>query len=395
MSEDLINQDSFKSTDEIWFSDNNDDSQDIKDLENNYQNSFDEPNIEEEVLNRPRVSLIGRPNVGKSTLINRIIGKREAVVQDIPGVTKDRVYYDAQWDGKEFILIDTGGWTQDSSEMMSQISTQVQKAIDESDLILFVLDFKVGITQEDQDVIKLIRKTKTPVLLVANKVDGAEAENQIGELWSLGLGEPIPVSALHGRGSGELLEKIKENLPNESKFKDTKKGPVKVAIIGKPNVGKSSLLNKLSKTNRSIVSEISGTTVDPVDEIINLNGQDWHFIDTAGIRKRFKESSGFEYYATLRTSATLERSEIILLIIESDQVIADQDRRLISQVIDSGKALVLVFNKWDLIDEDRHLELEREIASDLRNVSWAPRVNLSAKTGWHVDKINRALNISY
>ena len=395
MSEDIINQDSFKSTDELWFSDNKDDSQDIKDLENNYQNSFDEPNIEEEVLNRPRVSLIGRPNVGKSTLINRIIGRREAVVQDIPGVTKDRVYYDAQWDGKDFILIDTGGWTQDSSEMMSQISNQVQKAIDESDLILFVLDFKVGITQEDQDVIKLIRKTKTPVLLVANKVDGAEAENQIGELWSLGLGEPIPVSALHGRGSGELLEKIKEKLPNESKFNDTKKGPVKVAIIGKPNVGKSSLLNKLSKTNRSIVSEISGTTVDPVDEIINLNGQDWHFIDTAGIRKRFKESSGFEYYATLRTSATLERSEIILLIIESDQVIADQDRRLISQVIDSGKALVLVFNKWDLIDEDRHLELEREIASDLRNVSWAPRVNLSAKTGWHVDKINRALNISY
>lgn len=395
MSEEIINQDSFKSTDEIWISDNQDDSQDILDLEKDYSNEMEEESFEEIVTNRPRVSLIGRPNVGKSTLINRIIGRREAVVQDIPGVTKDRVYYDAQWDGKEFILIDTGGWTQDSSEMMNQIATQVQKAIDESDLILFVLDFQVGITQEDQDVIKLIRKTKTPVLLVANKVDGAEAENQIGELWSLGLGEPIPVSALHGRGSGELLEKIKDNLPIESKFRDTKKGPVKVAIIGKPNVGKSSLLNKLSKSNRSIVSEISGTTVDPVDEIINLNGQDWHFIDTAGIRKRFKESSGFEYYATLRTSATLERSEIILLVIESDQVIADQDRRLISQIIESGKALVLVFNKWDLIDEERHNELEREIETDLRNVSWAPRVNLSAKTGWHIDKISKALNVAY
>ena len=376
MSEEIINQDSFKSTEEFWISDNQDDSQDISDLEHDYASDIENETFQELVINRPRVSLIGRPNVGKSTLINRIIGRREAVVQDIPGVTKDRVYYDAQWDGKEFILIDTGGWTQDSSEMMNQISTQVQKAIDESDLILFVLDFQVGMTQEDQDVIKLIRKTKTPVLLVANKVDGAEAENQIGELWSLGLGEPIPVSALHGRGAGELLEKIKNNLPEESKFKDTKKGPVKVAIIGKPNVGKSSLLNKLSKSNRSIVSEISGTTVDPVDEIINLNGQEWHFIDTAGIRKRFKESSGFEYYATLRTSATLERSEIILLVIESNQIIADQDRRLISQIIDSGKALVLVFNKWDLIDEERHNELEREIETDLRNVSWAPRVNL-------------------
>ncbi len=395
MSEEIINQDSFKSTEEFWISDNQDDSQDISDLEHDYASDIENETFQELVINRPRVSLIGRPNVGKSTLINRIIGRREAVVQDIPGVTKDRVYYDAQWDGKEFILIDTGGWTQDSSEMMNQISTQVQKAIDESDLILFVLDFQVGMTQEDQDVIKLIRKTKTPVLLVANKVDGAEAENQIGELWSLGLGEPIPVSALHGRGAGELLEKIKNNLPEESKFKDTKKGPVKVAIIGKPNVGKSSLLNKLSKSNRSIVSEISGTTVDPVDEIINLNGQEWHFIDTAGIRKRFKESSGFEYYATLRTSATLERSEIILLVIESDQIIADQDRRLISQIIDSGKALVLVFNKWDLIDEERHNELEREIETDLRNVSWAPRVNLSAKTGWHIDKISKALNVAY
>ena len=395
MSEEIINQDSFKSTEEFWISDNQDDSQDISDLEHDYASDIENETFQELVINRPRVSLIGRPNVGKSTLINRIIGRREAVVQDIPGVTKDRVYYDAQWDGKEFILIDTGGWTQDSSEMMNQISTQVQKAIDESDLILFVLDFQVGMTQEDQDVIKLIRKTKTPVLLVANKVDGAEAENQIGELWSLGLGEPIPVSALHGRGAGELLEKIKNNLPEESKFKDTKKGPVKVAIIGKPNVGKSSLLNKLSKSNRSIVSEISGTTVDPVDEIINLNGQEWHFIDTAGIRKRFKESSGFEYYATLRTSATLERSEIILLVIESDQIIADQDRRLISQIIDSGKALVLVFNKWDLIDEERHNELEREIETNLRNVSWAPRVNLSAKTGWHIDKISKALNVAY
>lgn len=395
MSEEIINQDSFKSTEEFWISDNQDDSQDISDLEHDYASDIENETFQELVINRPRVSLIGRPNVGKSTLINRIIGRREAVVQDIPGVTKDRVYYDAQWDGKEFILIDTGGWTQDSSEMMNQISTQVQKAIDESDLILFVLDFQVGMTQEDQDVIKLIRKTKTPVLLVANKVDGAEAENQIGELWSLGMGEPIPVSALHGRGAGELLEKIKNNLPEESKFKDTKKGPVKVAIIGKPNVGKSSLLNKLSKSNRSIVSEISGTTVDPVDEIINLNGQEWHFIDTAGIRKRFKESSGFEYYATLRTSATLERSEIILLVIESNQIIADQDRRLISQIIDSGKALVLVFNKWDLIDEERHNELEREIETDLRNVSWAPRVNLSAKTGWHIDKISKALNVAY
>ncbi len=395
MSKDIINKDSFTTAEEIWVSDTDNESEEIENLEKEFSSDFE--SFEEEIksLNRPRVSLIGRPNVGKSTLINRIIGRREAIVQDIPGVTKDRVYYDAEWNGREFILIDTGGWTHESSDMMNQISSQVQKAIDESDLILFVLDFQVGITQEDQDIIKLIRKTKTPVLLVANKVDGVEAESQIGELWSLGLGEPIPVSALHGRGSGELLEKIKDNLPKESKFKDSKKGPVKVAIIGKPNVGKSSLLNKLSKSDRSIVSEISGTTVDPVDEIISINNQDWHFIDTAGIRKRYKESSGYEYYATLRTSATLERSEIILLVIESNQVISDQDRRLISQITESGKALVLVFNKWDLLDEERHLELEREIEADLRNVAWAPRVNLSAKTGWHIDKLSKALNTAY
>ena len=395
MSEEIINSDSFTTIDETWVSEIDNETEEINKLEQDYSDIL---LAEEEIfkqINRPRVSLIGRPNVGKSTLINRIIGRREAIVQDIPGVTKDRVYYDADWNGREFILIDTGGWTQESNQMMKQISNQVQKAIDESDLILFVLDFQVGITQEDQDVIKLIRKTKTPVLLVANKVDGVEAESQLGELWSLGLGEPIPVSALHGRGAGELLEIIKKNLPVESKFKDAKKGPVKVAIIGKPNVGKSSLLNKLSKSDRSIVSEISGTTVDPVDEIISINDQFWHFIDTAGIRKRHKESSGFEYYATLRTSATLERSELILLVIESNQVISDQDRRLISQITESGKALVLVFNKWDLLDEQRHLELEREIETDLRNVSWAPRVNLSAKTGWHIDKLSKALNIAY
>jgi GTP-binding protein len=230
---------------------------------------------------------------------------------------------------------------------------------------------------------------------VANKVDGIEAEAQIGNLWSLGLGEPFPVSALHGRGSGDLLELIINKMPAESRIVDQLKGPTKVALIGRPNVGKSSLLNKLTKSTRSVVSEIAGTTVDPVDEIVMINDEAWNFIDTAGIRRRVRESSGYEYYASLRTQAALERAEIALLILESSETITDQDRKLINLVTEAGRALVLVFNKWDLLDEDRRLMLEREIEMDLHNVKWAPRVNLSALTGWHVDRLSNSLHAAH
>ena len=382
---------------QIWITEDINDDQVVEELEKEY--SFDEDFIdEEEVLphkNRPRVVVIGRPNVGKSTLVNRLIGRREAVVQDTPGVTRDRIQYDAEWSGKHFILIDTGGWSSEKTGLLPKISEQVQIAIDQADLILFIVDAQVGLTEDDEAVVKLIRRNSVPVILVANKVDGVEAEAQIGNLWSLGLGEPFPVSALHGRGSGDLLELVISRMPDESRIQDQLKGPTKVALIGRPNVGKSSLLNKLTKSNRSVVSESAGTTVDPVDEIVMINDEAWNFIDTAGIRRRVRESSGYEYYASLRTQAALERAEIALLILESSENITDQDRKLINLVTEAGRALVLVFNKWDLLYEDRREILEKEIDLDLHNVRWAPRVNLSALTGWHVDRLSTALHTAY
>jgi GTP-binding protein len=382
---------------QIWLTDDIGEEQVVTDLEQEFGDDYLdlEELVEEPAKNRPRVVVIGRPNVGKSTLINRLIGRREAVVQDTPGVTRDRIQYDAEWNGKDFILIDTGGWSSEKTGLLPKISEQVQIAIDQADLILFVVDANVGLTEDDESVVKLIRRNTVPVILVANKVDGVEAEAQIGNLWSLGLGEPFPVSALHGRGSGDLLELVINKMPEESRIKDQLKGPTKVALIGRPNVGKSSLLNKLTKSNRSVVSEIAGTTVDPVDEIVMIADEAWNFIDTAGIRRRVRESSGYEYYASLRTQAALERAEIALLILESSETITDQDRKLINLVTEAGRALVLVFNKWDLLDEDRRLLLEKEIEMDLHNVKWAPRVNLSALTGWHVDRLSSALHSAY
>jgi len=382
---------------QIWLTDDIGEEQIVTDLEQEFGDDFLnlEELVEEPAKNRPRIVVIGRPNVGKSTLVNRLIGRREAVVQDTPGVTRDRIQYDAEWNGKNFILIDTGGWSSEKTGLLPKISEQVQIAIDQADLILFVVDANVGLTEDDESVVKLIRRNTVPVILVANKVDGVEAEAQIGNLWSLGLGEPFPVSALHGRGSGDLLELVINKMPEESRIEDQPKGPTKVALIGRPNVGKSSLLNKLTKSNRSVVSEIAGTTVDPVDEIVMIADEAWNFIDTAGIRRRVRESSGFEYYASLRTQAALERAEIALLILESSETISDQDRKLINLVTEAGRALVLVFNKWDLLDEDRRLLLEKEIEMDLHNVKWAPRVNLSALTGWHVDRLSNALHSAY
>ena len=299
---------------QIWLTDDVDDEEVVLELEKQYglDEDFLDDVVEEPRKNRPRVVVIGRPNVGKSTLVNRLIGRREAVVQDTPGVTRDRIQYDAEWNGKEFILVDTGGWSSEKTGLIPKISEQVQIAIDQADLILFIVDANVGLTEDDESVVKLIRRNKVPVILVANKVDGIEAEAQIGNLWSLGLGEPFPVSALHGRGSGDLLELVINKMPAESRIVDQLKGPTKVALIGRPNVGKSSLLNKLTKTNRSVVSEIAGTTVDPVDEIVMINDEAWNFIDTAGIRRRVRESSGYEYYASLRTQAALERADLAL-----------------------------------------------------------------------------------
>jgi GTPase len=341
----------------------------------------------------PVLAVVGRPNVGKSTLVNRMIGRREAVVQDVPGVTRDRVSYDATWNGRAFTVVDTGGWDPDARGMAERIRAQAEIAVTIADATLFVVDATVGITDADEAVVKILRRSGKPVILAANKVDDQRAEAEAHALWNLGLGEPYPVSALHGRGSGDMLDAILAALPEPPPEPyGTVGGPRRVAIVGRPNVGKSSLLNKLAREDRVVVDEVAGTTVDPVDELVELGGRTWRFIDTAGVRRRVKEASGHEYYASLRTTTAIERSEVCVVVVDGSAPISEQDTRIITAVAEAGRALVIAFNKWDLVDEERRYYLDREVERDLVRVSWAPRVNITARTGWHIDRLVPALD---
>ena len=352
--------------------------------------------MSDEIADRGRVpvlAVVGRPNVGKSTLVNRIIGRREAVVQDVPGVTRDRVPYDALWNGRSFTVVDTGGWDPDARGLAERIAAQAEVAVQVADAVLFVVDATVGITDADAAVVKILRRAGKPVVLAANKVDDQRTELLAAALWNLGLGEPLPVSALHGRGSGDLLDAVLAALPEAPAEADEEiGGPRRVAIVGKPNVGKSSLLNRLAGEERVVVDDVAGTTVDPVDELVELGGRIWRFIDTAGIRKRVREASGHEYYASLRTSTAIERAEVAVMVVDASQAITEQDTRIISTVAETGRALVIAFNKWDLVDEERRYYLDREIERELVQVQWAPRVNITARTGWHVERLVRALD---
>jgi GTPase len=341
----------------------------------------------------PIVAVVGRPNVGKSTLVNRIIGRREAVVEDVPGVTRDRVAYDAEWQGRRFTIVDTGGWLPDARGLAAAIAEQARLAVDLADVVMFVVDATVGATDVDEAVVEILRRSGKPIVLVANKVDDIGAESDAAALWSLGIGEPMVVSALHGRASGDLLDAVFEALP-EPAPRETfgpDGGPRRIALVGRPNVGKSSLLNKLAGEQRAVVHEVAGTTRDPVDEMIELGGKTWRFIDTAGIRKRHRENQGADFYATLRTQSALERCEVAVILVDAGDPLAEQDLRIVSMVIESGRALVLAFNKWDLVDEERRFYLDREIDRQLHNARWAGRVNISAKTGRHVEKLVPAI----
>ena len=354
-----------------------------------------EPADTELPAERPVVAVVGRPNVGKSTLVNRILGRREAVVQDTPGVTRDRVSYDAEWAGHEFVLVDTGGWASDATGMAAQIAEQAEIAIQLADAVLFVVDATVGTTDEDEAVVQVLRRSRKPVVLAANKVDDQRAEADAATMWNLGLGEPWPVSALHGRGTGDMLDALLAVLPSSDALRPVEVGgPRRVAIVGKPNVGKSSLLNKLAGANRSVVSDVSGTTVDPVDELVSIGGQEYRLIDTAGIRMRVKEASGSEYYAWLRTQAAIERAECCVVVIDASEPVAEQDLKILSQVEQAGKAMVIAYNKWDLTDEERRRYLDREIERDLNAWAWAPSVNISALTGRNVDRLSKAIELS-
>jgi GTPase len=342
----------------------------------------------------PVVAVVGRPNVGKSTLVNRILGRREAVVQDIPGVTRDRIAYDAYWGGRQFTLVDTGGWEPDATGLQAMVSRQAEQAVVTADLVLFVIDSRTGATETDLVVARTLRRAGRPVVVAVTKVDDERGESDAAEAWSLGLGEPYAVSGLHGRGSGDLLDAILEKLPDAPPEREPAGGPRRVALVGRPNVGKSSLLNRLTGEERSVVDAVAGTTVDPVDSLVELGGQTWRFVDTAGLRRRVTNASGMEYYASLRTASAIESAEVAVVLLDASEVISEQDQRVISMVVDAGRALVLAFNKWDLVDEDRRLQLEKEADWELQRVQWAPRVNVSAKTGRAVEKLPGALRLS-
>ena len=339
----------------------------------------------------PVVAVVGRPNVGKSTLVNRILGRREAVVQDIPGVTRDRVSYDALWTGRRFMIQDTGGWEPDAKGLQHLVAEQASVAIRTADAIIFVVDSIVGATAADEAAAKMLQRSGKPVFLAANKVDGERGESDAAALWSMGLGEPYPVSAIHGRGVADLLDKVIDALPVVSEATKGGVGPRRVALVGKPNVGKSSLLNRLADEERSVVHDIAGTTVDPVDSLIELDGKVWRFVDTAGLRRKVGQASGHEFYASVRTHGAIDAAEVVLVLIDGSVPLTEQDQRVLSMVIEAGRAMVLVFNKWDLVDEDRRLELEREIDRQLAQVQWASRVNISAKTGRAVQKLVPAM----
>jgi GTPase len=339
----------------------------------------------------PVVAVVGRPNVGKSTLVNRILGRREAVVQDVPGVTRDRVSYDALWTGRRFLVQDTGGWEPDAEGLQQLVAEQASVAMRTADAVVLVVDAVVGATAGDDAAARMLRRSGKPVFLAANKVDNEKGESDAAALWSLGLGQPYAISAMHGRGVGDLLDEVVAALPEVAESASAESGPRRVALVGKPNVGKSSLLNRLAGDQRSVVHEVAGTTVDPVDSLIEMDGKVWRFVDTAGLRRKVGQASGHEYYASVRTHGAIDAAEVVIVLIDGSEPLTEQDQRVLSMVIDAGRALVLAFNKWDLVDEDRRYLLDNEIDRELVQVRWAQRVNISAKTGRAVQKLVPAL----
>ena len=353
------------------------------------------PATDDPVLAPPPVlAVVGRPNVGKSTLVNRILGRREAVVQDLPGVTRDRVSYDASWCGRRFVVQDTGGWEPDAKGLQQLVAEQASIAMQTADAVILVVDAIVGATAGDEAAARILRRSGKPVFLAANKVDNEKGEADAAALWSLGLGEPHPISAMHGRGVADLLDDVVGALPEVSQTGPSGGGPRRVALVGKPNVGKSSLLNRLAGSQRSVVHDVAGTTVDPVDSLIELGGRTWRFVDTAGLRRRVGQASGHEFYASVRTHSAIDAAEVVVVLVDASEPLSEQDQRILSMVIEAGRALVIAFNKWDLVDEDRRYLLDREIDLQLSQVQWAPRVNISAMTGRAVQKLVPAMETS-
>jgi GTP-binding protein len=305
------------------------------------------------------------------------------------------VSYQAWWNDQRFTLMDTGGWEPDAKGLDKSVALQAEVALEMADVIIFVVDARVGVTATDERVVGLMRQAGVPVLVAANKVDDQRGESDATALWSLGLGQPWPVSALHGRGVADLLDEMQKNFPSVPKAAErTSDGQRRVALVGRPNVGKSSLLNKAAGAYRVVVDPTAGTTRDPVDEVVEISGRTWRFVDTAGIRRRVHLQHGADFYASLRTQAALDKAEVAVVLMDVSEEISEQDVRIIDLVLESGRALVLAFNKWDLLEDERRRYLEREIEQDLAHVAWAPRVNMSAKTGRHLEKLVPALDVA-
>ena len=343
---------------------------------------------------KPIVALIGRPNVGKSTLFNYLIGERKAIVEDTPGVTRDRIYGDTTWRGKEFTVIDTGGIEDKSGDIISeQIKIQSEIAIEMADLVLFITDVKQGITPDDREIALMLKKSKKKTILVCNKVDDFQKfANEMYEFYNLGMGEPQPISAANCKGIGDLLDKVYEELPEIKEEEDD--NSIKVAVIGKPNVGKSSLINKILGENRLIVSDIAGTTRDAIDSKFENNYGKYVFIDTAGIRKHNKIEEDIEKYSIIRAKVAIERADVCILMIDANQGVTEQDTKIAGIAYESGKGIIIAINKWDEYEKENGTveEYKKQVYNKLSYLSYAPIIFISAKTGQRVDKLFGLIN---
>ena len=347
-------------------------------------------------IGKPIVAIIGKPNVGKSTFFNYIIGQRISIVEDTPGVTRDRVYGEANWRGRNFTLIDTGGIEPESDdEILVQMRNQANIAIDIADVIIFMTDIKQGVTASDEDIAIMLKKSKKPVVLVCNKSDSfGKVEDEIYEFYNLGLGDPYAISAANAKGIGDVLDAIYEEFPedNEGEVIGTE---IKVAVIGKPNVGKSSLINKILGENRVIVSNIAGTTRDAIDSEFENEYGKYVFIDTAGIRRKSKVNENIERYSVMRSKLAIERADVCLLLIDATEGVSDQDTKIAGEAHESGKGVIIVINKWDALEKDNGTleRYKKEVYEKLAYLSYAPIIFISAKTGQRINKLFEMINM--